>query len=73
MNDLELKGKAFSSSHSETEHDLLREFYTDYTSDYSGKVKLIDNKVVTTFKLREDLKDLPKIIFIDETSRYDYV
>ena len=73
MNDLDLKGKAFSSSHSETEHDLLREFYTDYTSDYSGKVKLIDNKVVTTFKLREDLKDLPKIIFIDETSRYDYV
>ena len=26
-----------------------------------------------TTKIKEDLKDLPKVIFLDEASRYDYV
>lgn len=73
MSDLQLQGKAFSSSHSETEHDLIRYFYTNYTSDYKGKVRFVNNELVTDFTLKEDLTDLPKIIFIDEASRYDYV
>lgn len=73
MNDLNLSGKAFSSSNKETEHDLVRYFYSDYTPNYKDKVKYVDDKVVLDFTLNENLKDLPKIIFIDEVSRYDYV
>ena len=71
--DLQIEGKTFSSSHSETEHDLIRYFYSDYTPDYKGKVNLVGNKIQTSFTLKEDLKDLPKVIFIDEASRYDYI
>lgn len=73
MKDLGLKGKAFSTSHKETNHDLIRYFYSDYTPNYDGKVSVINGKVVTNFKLKEDLTDLPKIIFLDEASRYDYI
>lgn len=71
--DLHLEGKTFSSSHKETEHDLIRYFYSDYTPDYTGKVTLVGNKIQTNFTLKENLKDLPKVIFIDEASRYDYI
>lgn len=70
---LGIKGKTFSSSHDEQEHDLLKYFYTDFTLDYKDKVKFKDNQLLTNFTLREDLSDTPKIIFIDEASRYDYV
>ena len=71
--DLGLEGKTFSSSHKETDHDLIRYFYSDYTSDYKDKVILDGDKVKLNFTLKEDLVDLPKVIFIDEASRYDYV
>ena len=71
--DLQIEGKTFSSSHAETEHDLIRYFYSDYTPDYTGKVSLVGSNIQTTFTLKEDLRDLPKIIFIDEASRYDYI
>lgn len=71
--DLDLTGTTFSTSHSEIKHDLIRYFYSDYTSDYKDKVRIVNGKVVTDFTLKEDLKDLPKIIFLDEASRYDYV
>lgn len=70
---LRLSGKVFSSSHTESEHDLVSYFYADFTRDYNDKVKIVNNQIVHSFKLKEDLKDLPKIIFIDEASRYDYV
>ena len=70
---LRLSGKVFSSSHAESEHDLVNYFYADFTRDYNDKVKIVNNQIVHSFKLKEDLKDLPKIIFIDEASRYDYV
>lgn len=70
---LRLSGKVFSSSHTESEHDLVNYFYSDFTRDYTDKVKVVNNQIVHSFKLKEDLKDLPKIIFIDEASRYDYV
>lgn len=70
---LRLSGKVFSSSHEESEHDLVNYFYADFTRDYTDKVKVVNNQIVHSFKLKEDLKDLPKIIFIDEASRYDYV
>ena len=70
---LRLSGKVFSSSHEESEHDLVNYFYSDFTRDYTDKVKVVNNQIVHSFKLKEDLKDLPKIIFIDEASRYDYV
>jgi hypothetical protein len=41
--------------------------------DYDKKVTFKNNKFKHTFTLKEDLVDLPKIIFIDETSRYDYI
>ena len=69
---LRLSGKVFSSSHAESEHDLVNYFYADFTRDYNDKVKIVNNQIVYSFKLKEDLKDLPKIIFIDEASRYDY-
>jgi hypothetical protein len=71
---LKLKGKAFSSSNDEKdEHDLIRYFYGNFTEDYKSHVKLVNGNLVHDFKLKEDLKDLPKIIFVDEASRYDYV
>lgn len=70
---LRTTGKVFSSSHDEMEHDLLSYFYSDFSLDYKDKVKIVDGKVVTTFTLKEDLQNLPKVIFIDEVSRYDYV
>lgn len=73
MDSMQLKGKTFSSSHAETEHDLLRYFYSDFTMDYDKKVTFKNNKLKHTFTLKEDLVDLPKIIFIDEASRYDYI
>ena len=71
--DLNLTGKTFSTSHKETAHDLIRYFYSDYTDNYKDKVSMINGKVVTNFTLKEDLTDLPKVIFLDEASRYDYV
>jgi hypothetical protein len=69
-----LNGKTFSSSHGETEHDLIRYFYSDYTPDYdNGKLTLENNILTHKFTLKKDLKDLPKVIFVDEASRYDYV
>lgn len=73
MNDLGIRGTAFSSSHKETANDLVRYFYSDYTPNYDGRVSVVNGKVVTNFKLKEDLVDLPKVIFLDEASRYDYV
>jgi hypothetical protein len=73
MKDLNLSGKAFSSSNKETEHDLVRYFYSDYTPNYKDKVKYVDDKLILDFTLNENLTDLPKVIFIDEVSRYDYV
>mgnify|MGYP006331070625 CR=1 FL=1 len=71
---MKLNGKTFSSSHGETEHDLIRYFYSDYTPDYDkGKLTLENNKLTHKFTLKKDLKDLPKVIFVDEASRYDYV
>ena len=70
---LDLSGKVFSSSHNEKEHDLIRYFYSDYTDDYKGKVNFVGGKLQTSFTLNKDLKNLPKIIFIDEASRYDYI
>ena len=72
--DLKLNGKTFSSSHNETENDLIRYFYSDYTPDYdNGKLTLENNILTHKFTLKKDLKDLPKVIFVDEASRYDYV
>lgn len=73
LGNLKLTGKAFSSSNKEKDNDLIRYFYSDYTDDYSGRVKLVNGNLVHNFKLKEDLKDLPKIIFVDEASRYDYI
>jgi hypothetical protein len=81
MKDLNLKGKVFTSSTSEIEYglknkhnvDLIRYFYSDYTSNYKDKVKLVNNKLVMKFTLNKDLTNLPKVIIIDEVSRYDYV
>ncbi len=81
MKDLELKGTAFTSSHSEINEgikskknvDLIRHFYSDYDENYKDHVKIFNNKVVTNYKLNKDLSSLPKIIFIDEASRYDYI
>lgn len=81
MKDLNLKGKVFTSSISEIEDglknkhnvDLIRYFYSDYTSNYKDKVKLVNNKLVMKFTLNKDLTNLPKVIIIDEVSRYDYV
>ena len=70
---LELTGKVFSSSNDEKDHDLIRYFYSDFDDDYKDKVSLVGGKLETSFTLKEDLKDIPKIIFIDEASRYDYV
>ena len=73
INKLGLTGKAFSSSNDEKDKDLISYFYSDYTSDYKGKVKFVNGAFTHNFKLKEDLKDLPKVIFLDEASRYDYV
>ena len=73
INKLGLTGKAFSSSNDEKDKDLISYFYSDYTSDYKNKIKIINGAFTHTFKLKEDLKDLPKVIFLDEASRYDYV
>ena len=70
---LELSGKVFSSSNDEKDHDLIRYFYSDFDDDYKDKVDIVGGKLETNFTLKEDLKDIPKIIFIDEASRYDYV
>lgn len=73
MSKLKLSGKTFSTSQNETANDLIRYFYSDYTSDYKDKVKIVNGQVVTSFTLKEDLEDLPKVIFLDEASRYDYI
>jgi hypothetical protein len=77
MRTLGLEGKAFSSSEDEPEHDILSYFYEDYdnkSSDpYKNKVKIVNGKFTTLFKLRKDLSNVPKLILIDETSRLDYV
>lgn len=81
MDDLNLKGKIFTSSHEEIKEglknknnvDIIRYFYSDYDDNYKDKVKFINNNVVTSFTLKKDLTNLPKIIFIDEASRYDYI
>lgn len=73
LSELDLKGKAFSSSNKEKEHDLITYFYSDFTPNYEGRIKLVNGDIVHDFKLKKDLKDLPKVIFVDEVSRYDYV
>lgn len=70
---LNLKGKVFSSKFDEKEHDLIKYFYSDYTSDYNNKIEYINGSLQTKFTLNKDLKNLPKVIFIDEVSRYDYI
>lgn len=74
LEELELTGKAFSTKNSEKDdHDLIRHFYSDFTDDYKDKVNVSHGELTHTFTLKKDLTDLPKIIFLDEASRYDYV
>ena len=73
LENLELTGTAFSSSNKEKEHDIVRYFYNDFTDEYAGKVKVVNGELQHSFTLKKDLTDLPKVIFIDEASRYDYV
>lgn len=72
--DLQLTGQTFSSLESESDYDLIKYFYSDFDkNEYDKHVKLIDSEIKTDFKLKKDLLNVPKIIFIDEVSKYDYV
>lgn len=73
QNKLNLNGKTFSSSNDEKDNDLIRYFYSDFDDNYEGKINFVGGKLETSFTLKKDLTNLPKIIFIDEASRYDYV
>lgn len=70
---LNLSGKIFSSSNNEKDNDLIRYFYSDFDDNYEGKINFVGGKLETSFTLKKDLTNLPKVIFIDETSRYDYI
>lgn len=72
--DLQLTGQTFSSLESESDYDLIKYFYLDFDKNkYDKHVKIIDSEIKTDFKLKKDLPNVPKIIFIDEVSKYDYV
>jgi hypothetical protein len=55
------------------ENNLLNYFYSNYNTNYDENVILNNGIIQTKYTLKEDLTNLPKIIFLDEASKYDYI
>lgn len=72
-----LTGKVFSSNDEEIKEnknlDLIQHFYSNYDTDYDSHITVQNYNISHDFKLNDGLTNVPKIVFIDEISKYDAI
>lgn len=70
-----LTGKVFSSNDEEIKEnknlDLIQHFYSNYDTDYDSHITVQNYNISHDFRLNDGLTNVPKIVFIDEISKYD--